>query len=178
MDDNNEGDNPISSATFEHGTYTGSSSTRSNTNNSNEQQKLQTQSSSEETAPPPAQAVSDGTKATVPYSVCVQVSSKSQEEVKPEKSTPPRTDTAVTNAPTASETAGRWPTLFSTNHPFLLCHVSASKPTPTVQQKQQQQQQQHHHHSIPAGDDDFEPSDVATTVVEATLADVRKPPEY
>jgi hypothetical protein len=50
MDDNNDGDNQLSSATFEQdGTFTGSSSLRQN-NNSNEQQKFQSQSSIDETS--------------------------------------------------------------------------------------------------------------------------------
>jgi hypothetical protein len=48
MDDNNDGDNQLSSATFEQdGTFTKSASLRQN---SNEQQKYQTQSSTEETS--------------------------------------------------------------------------------------------------------------------------------
>jgi hypothetical protein len=48
--DDNDGDNQLSSATFEHdGTFTGSSSIRQN-NNSNEQQKIQTQSSNDDTS--------------------------------------------------------------------------------------------------------------------------------
>lgn len=88
--------------------------------------------------------------------------------MKPEKATPPRTDTAVTKAPTKSETTSRCSALSFVDHSFLLYDTAASKPAPSIQQKQQQQQ----HHSIPACDDDFEPSDVATTVVEATLAEV------
>lgn len=49
MDDGNDGDNPLSNATFEKdGTFTGASSARHNKENSNEQHKLQTQSSNEE----------------------------------------------------------------------------------------------------------------------------------
>jgi hypothetical protein len=48
MDDNNDGDNQLSNATFEQdGTFTGLSSLRQN---SNEQQKLQSQTSIDETS--------------------------------------------------------------------------------------------------------------------------------
>lgn len=48
MDDNNDGDNQLSSATFEHdGTFTGSSLLRQN---SNEPHKLQSQTSHDETS--------------------------------------------------------------------------------------------------------------------------------
>ncbi|CAF1566550.1 unnamed protein product [Adineta ricciae] len=126
MDDGNDGDNPLSNATFEKdGTFTGASSARHNKENSNEQHKLQTQSSNEESS------TGYGNNVT---------SSRQQEEKKSGKVTPPQSDTAAVNIPSAP----------SNNIP---------KPTPPVQQP------------IPSWDDEFEPSDVAKTVVEATLAD-------
>jgi hypothetical protein len=109
MDDNNDGDNQLSSATFEQdGTFTGSSSLRQN-NNSNEQQKFQSQSSIDETSTR-GNLVSYKKKSFCKFLIILsifKVSSKQQEDNKPEKSTPPQADTAVVNVPTASVTLGK-----------------------------------------------------------------------
>ena len=153
MDDNNESDGPLGGASFDqNGTFTGPSTARSNnTNNSNEPTKLTSQSSSEEGTSQPS------TTATTTGSAPSQTK-KSQEESKPDKTTPPRADTAVVNVPSVSETIGSFRTRLA--HRSILRSVLVPKATPSVQQ------------SISSWDDDFEPSDVATTVVESTLAEV------
>lgn len=151
MDDNNESDGPLGGASFDqNGIFTGPSTARSNnTNNSNEPTKLTSQSSSEEGTSQPSTTTGSAPSQTT----------KSQEENKPDKTTPPRIDTAVVNVPSVSETIGSFRTRLV--HRSIPHAVLVPKATPPVQQ------------SISSWDDDFGPSDVATTVVEATLAEVR-----
>jgi len=139
MDDNNENDGQMSGATFDqNGTFTGPSTSMArsnNTNNSNESTKLTSQSSSEEVTSQPST-----TTTTTTTNTTSSTTKTNEEKNKSDKSTPPRTDTAVVNVPPVSE-------------------AIVPKATPPVQP------------SISSWDDEFEPSDVATTVVEATLAD-------
>jgi hypothetical protein len=108
MDDNNDGDNQLSTATFEKdGTFTELSSLRQN---SNEQQKVQTQSSTDET-PSRGNIVSYKKFLQVFFFYSpfyFKIPSKQQETNKPEKSTSLQTDKAVVNVPTVSETIGRF----------------------------------------------------------------------
>ncbi len=108
MDDNNDGDNQLSTATFEKdGTFTELSSLRQN---SNEQQKVQSQSSTDET-PSRVNTVSYENLLQVLFlysSFYLKIPSKQQETNKPEKSTSLQTDKAVINIPTVSETIGRF----------------------------------------------------------------------
>ena len=106
MDDNNENDGQMSGATFDqNGTFTGPSTSMArsnNTNNSNESTKLTSQSSSEEVTSQP----STTTTTTTTTNTTSSTTKTNEEKNKSDKSTPPRTDTAVVNVPPVSETIG------------------------------------------------------------------------
>jgi hypothetical protein len=159
MDDNNDDDNHLSNATFEQdGTFTRLSSVPQN--DSNEQQKPESVSD---------ESLSQKNPVSIDFdyifhfslSFYIKVQSRQEEEIKSEKSIP-QTDTATINVPAASKPVGKLFFPKKCCYSNLYLHSLVSQPTPPVQQ------------SIPSWDDDFDQSDVATTVVESTLAEVRK----
>ena len=105
MDDNNDDDKQLSSATFEQdGTFTGSSVLRQN---SNEPPKLQSQTSTDETASRGSVVSNSKYSGNLDHCVHLQTSSKQQEENKLQNSTPSQTGTAAVDIPKSSKTIGR-----------------------------------------------------------------------